>query len=456
MDGFQSDLKRSLQFKLSLWLSLIILAAAAISGGLAFKAVYDDFNELQDDDLREVAALIDRHQLMVTATAPRSHHPESDPDSHIVIALIPPSTAQPRPLPPQFADLPLDLPEGLQTIMLRQLRWRLLIKNLDSGERLAIGQQTIERDEIARHAAGRTLVAFVILIPLVLLVLNLVIRRLFRPLSKVASDLEGRAESNLSPVTESEMPSEVRPFVVAINRLLARVDLSATAQRRFIAGASHELRSPLTALSLQAERLEAADMSPEGRVRLTSLRIGIERMRNLLNQLLTLARAQDGPRESAVTSSLHEALRNVLEEVMPQADAKRIDLGVTHPIGGEGDVAVVATRLDLQLLIRNLVGNAIAYTPTGGRIDLSITQGPTSALLRVNDTGPGIPEEQRQRVFDSFYRIQGSEGTGSGLGLSIVQTIANKIGATVSFSHTHPASKTGLSVQIAFRLPQMT
>ena len=98
----------------------------------------------------------------------------------------------------------------------------------------------------------------------------------------------------------------------------------------------------------------------------------------------------------------------------------------------------------------------IACTPNGGRIDLSVTEGPTSTLLLVNDTGPGIPEEQRQRVFNSFYRMRGSEGTGSGLGLSIVQTIANKIAATVSFNHAHPASKSGLSVQVAFRLAQMT
>ena len=98
----------------------------------------------------------------------------------------------------------------------------------------------------------------------------------------------------------------------------------------------------------------------------------------------------------------------------------------------------------------------IAYTPNGGRIDLSVTEGPTSAVFRTNDTGPSIPEEQRQRVFNSFYRIRGSEGTGSGLGLSIVQSIANKIGATVSFNHAHPASKSGLSIQVAFRLAQMT
>ena len=98
----------------------------------------------------------------------------------------------------------------------------------------------------------------------------------------------------------------------------------------------------------------------------------------------------------------------------------------------------------------------IAYAPNGGRIDLSVAEGPTSTLLLVNDTGPSIPEEQRQRVFNSFYRIRGSEGTGSGLGISIVQSIANKIGATVCFNHAHPASKSGLSVQIMFRVSQVT
>ena len=452
MDGVQSNVTESLQLKLSLWLIAIMLVTALIAGAMAFDAIYQDFTELQDDELREVGALIDRRQLTVTPTSAQKHHPDTDAESHIVIQPLPPSTGTGVELGGRLGELSKDLPEGLQTITVQRAEWRVLVKTLDSGERVAIAQQTAERDEVALHAARRTLIAFAILIPLVLLVLNLVIRRLFRPLKKVASELDGRAENNLNPITAARIPSEIRPFVVAINRLLVRVDLSATAQRRFIAGAAHELRSPLTALSLQAERLEATAMSAEAKVRLNSLRIGIQRTRSLLNQLLTLARLQDGQRESDVTASLHQALRQVLEDLMPQAEAKHIDLGVTHSIGGESDVLVVATPMDLQMMLKNIVDNAIAYTPEGGTIDLSVSTGPTSAFLWVNDTGPGIPETERQRVFDSFYRVPGAEGTGSGLGLSIVQTVAHKIGATVNLSHADDATQSGLSVQIAFRL----
>jgi len=234
--------------------------------------------------------------------------------------------------------------------------------------------------------------------------------------------------------------------VVAINRLLSRVAQSVAVQRRFVADAAHELRSPLTALSLQAERLEAADMSAQARERLASLRTGIQRTRSLLDQLLTLARAQESSHEQSGTVSVQHVFRQVLEELMPLAQAKHIDAGVVS----SGDTNVIAREADLKTLVKNLVDNAIRYTPDGGQIDLSVRTNESKVILQVDDTGPGILEEERERVFDPFYHVLGNDEVGSGLGLSIVQTMADRIGASVHLGYSNEQTKSGLRVKVIF------
>ena len=302
------------------------------------------------------------------------------------------------------------------------------------------------RDEIARESALRTLIPFAILVPILLFLVGGVIRKMFKPLKKMASDLDQRSEQDLREIADTQLPAEIHPFVVAINRLLSRVTQSMAMQRRFVADAAHELRSPLTALSLQAERLEAADMSPQARERLASLRNGIQRTRSLLAQLLTLARVQESSHGQSEKVSVQHVFRQVLEDLMPLADAKNIDLGVVSEV----DANVMAQEMDLKTLVKNLVGNAICYTPDGGQVNLSVRTSDSSVILQVDDTGPGIPEEERDRVFDPFYRVLGNEEMGSGLGLSIVQTIANRIGAEISLGYSNEQTRSGLCVRVAF------
>jgi two-component system, OmpR family, sensor kinase len=270
-----------------------------------------------------------------------------------------------------------------------------------------------------------------------------VIRRMLRPLKHMASGLEFRSELDWPEIADIEVPSEIRPFVIAIKRLLAQVAEQVAAQRRFLADAAHELRSPLTALALQAERLEATEMPAEARGRLAALLRGVRRTRGLLDQLLTLARAQGERGETARQVSLAHVFRQVLEDLMPLAEAKRMDIGVVS----EGEVVVRASEIDLTILVKNLVDNAIRYTPEGGRIDLTAELGPRGAALRVNDNGPGIPASERERVFDAFYRVLGNDEIGSGLGLSIAKTIVDRIGASISLCESAGG---GLQVTVSF------
>lgn len=191
-------------------------------------------------------------------------------------------------------------------------------------------------------------------------------------------------------------------------------------------------------------------MSATARERLSSLRQGIERGRNLLDQLLTLARAQSPlePPPMIGPVSVQSIYRRVLEDLMPLAEVKQIDVGVE----GNEDALVRAGELDLIAIVKNLVDNAIRYTPRGGKVDLSVRQTQTHVLLRVIDNGPGIAPEERARVFDPFYRTLGSDQVGSGLGLSIVKTIAERIGAEVRLEFADEANRSGLCVLVLLTL----
>ena len=194
-----------------------------------------------------------------------------------------------------------------------------------------------------------------------------------------------------------------------------------------MADAAHELRSPLTALSLQAEHLAAADMSPQARERLARLGQGLNRARDLLAQLLALARAQANPREDMRAESLSLLLRQILEDMMPLAEARNIDLGVLSL-----DEATIQTPPHaLAVILKNLLDNAIRYTPPGGRVDISASCADESVILVITDTGPGIPPAERERVFEPFYRLPGHDVTGSGPGLAIAKTLATHLGGTI-------------------------
>jgi two-component system OmpR family sensor kinase len=435
--GRKRRLSRSLEFRLFLWLSLAIFVIAGPAGVLSYSHAFQEAIELQDDQLRQTAAWLERQRF----SAPLAEAPgpaDADPESRLIVL-----TAQPRgPWQPQEAapGLRAEASDGLQTTTIGGAPWRLFISTNHQGQRIAVGQQTALRNEIAKTSAMRAVAPLLGLIVLLPLVIGATVRTMLRPLKAIADDLKRRSESDWRKIPDSGLPTEIRPFVAAIKRLLARVAASVAEQRRFLADAAHELRSPLTALSLQAERLEAADMPAEARTRLSDLRRGIARTRRLLDQLLALARAQNETGR-AQPASLNCVIRNALEDLMPLAEAKRLDIGLVS----EKDVILQASEIDLTMLLKNLTDNAIRYTPHGGRIDLSVEVGAKGATLKIEDTGPGIPPEDRERVFDPFHRVIGTDEFGSGLGLSIVKAIVDRLGGDIALDSS-PAG--GLAVVV--------
>jgi len=442
----------SLQRRLSRALLFSIAGVALVAGVFSFMAAYDEARELQDDVLHRMAQLVERVQERTPGAALNLHVQGEEDDTRVTIQTLDGAgawEAQPgRGLP---LALPTALGDGLRTMAIDGATFRVLVRTTASGTRFAVVQDLRLRRELARYGALRSVLPFLVLVPVLLLLVARLVHQLFGPVTRLAQEVNERGESDLHPIAEAGVPSEVQPFVSAINRLLERVGQSVRAQQRFVADAAHELRSPLAALSLQAERLAQVELPQAGRERLVALRCGIERARQLIDQLLALARAQAQavPAPADASVSVQAVFRRVLEDLMPLAETRQIDIGV---VGAE-DAEVAAAEIDVFTIVRNLADNAIRYTPAGGRVDLAVRTTASAVEIRVSDSGPGIALAERERVFDPFYRAAGSDQVGSGLGLSIVRAIAMRLGARVALDAADAEHGTGLRVTVALAAP---
>lgn len=435
----------SLQYRLSASISLAVVAVAGSAAAFTFVASLNDANIAQDKQLRQTAGIISRLQAEPGALAARPKMRGISLEERIVVRFLGAEEAQAERQAPYFSP---QMPDGLQTVSSGNESWRVFVRTDAHGVRVAVAQQTSVRNAAAQRSALRSLVPFAFLAPVLLVLVALLIRKLFAPLRALAVQVGRRSHDDTSGLAAAGLPREVQPFVAEINRLLMRVGLAMQRQRRFIADAAHELRTPLAAMTLQGERLAAASMPDEARQRTLALADGLKRTRLMLDGLLALARSQQGGRDAGAQASLGRTVHTVIEDLVPLAEARGIDLGLAHP----GDAQVQAAPVDLHMLVKNLVENAIRYAPPGGRVDVSVLPGEGSAELIVEDNGPGIPEHERERVFDAFYRILGNgEQTGSGLGLAIVKAVADGVGATVALEDA-TAPGQGLRVRVRFPL----
>lgn len=443
MDGLKDRLKHSIRFRLSLWLSAAILSMAVAAGAFSFVGAYNEAHEAQDDVLRQVAALL-RHQR--TALPEMAGAADVDAEARLFVQVL--SKANTQISNAASLPLPSTLPGGLQTLALPSASYRVLVTTRPTGERFAVAQETSARDELAMDSATRTVLPLLVLIPILLLVVTYIIRTLLQPIARLSQEIEGRGHGELHSLPEQGLPTEIRPFVLAINQMLGRVSEVLEGQRRFIADAAHELRSPMTAMSLQAERLDGTDLSAEARERLGVLRRGIERGRSLLEQLLAYASVQSIERATPASSGVGLVLRRVLEDMLPLAEQKDIDIGME----GEADAVVAISKTDLGIVLKNLIENAIRYTPAKGRIDIGVRRAGAMADVVVEDSGPGIAPVERESVLRAFYRTLGSDQLGSGLGLAIVKAIVDRNGARLYLDYADQQTQSGLRATVSIPL----
>ena len=337
--------------------------------------------------------------------------------------------------------IPPGVADGFYTVMVADQRVRAFVSTNTNGQRFVVARPLNSIDSITHQAFISAVWQFVGIILLFIPLLMISVRWMFANLNKIAKSLYKRSEDDLSPVIPENhvgfVPSELDGFILALNKLFSKVDEGIHSKRRFIADAAHEMRTPLTALSLQAESLEKEELSSSARLKVERLKDGISRERQLMTSLLTLAREQNRNDIMLENIDIFDLYTKLIDEQGVLADRKDIDLGV------EGNVRfnIVSDRMRLLRIMSNLLSNAIKYTPDGGRIDLMAKMLDDGRLqLIVQDDGPGIPEECLKHILEPFYRVGSdrSEIQGTGLGLAIVKASCESINANLEFSNASP------------------
>jgi two-component system sensor histidine kinase QseC len=320
--------------------------------------------------------------------------------------------------------------------------WRVF-STWDDGHQflVQVGERDEAREEIAAGVARNMLVPFAFALPALGLLAWLVIARALAPLRALGREVEARAPDSLGPLAAEDAPAEVVPLVRSLNALFGRVGGLIGRERRFTADAAHELRTPLAALKTQAQVARGATDDAERSRALDNVVAGSDRAARLIEQLLTLARLEpDQLKEQARPCDLREIARGVVADLAPAALAR----GTEIEFDAEAAARIEGHPELIAVLLRNLVDNAVRYGPAGGSVRVELR----GASLSVIDQGPGIPPQERARVGERFYRLPGTEPSGSGLGLSIVERIAAIHGARVALEEG--ANGKGLRVTVAF------
>ena len=434
----------SIRQRLLLWLLSAVCIAIAVAGVSVYHRARVEANQLFDYQLKQIALTLQDH-VFGESNVMGSLEEEIDYDFVIQVWT---EAGVKRYFSHPHKALPPRTDPGYQNVKTDEGEWRVF-SMAASGLFIQTAQPAEIRAQLATSLALRTMMpALWLLVGLAVLIWFIVGRGL-RPLEQLALAVRERNPDVLHPVPEANLPGELKPLAMALNELLQRLDRAMQTQRDFVADAAHELRTPLTALQLQAQLAERATTDAERKLAFAYLKEGLKRATHLVQQLLLLARQEAGVTQTSLTPiDLSSLVTDVIAEHVPLAQAKGIELRVNaeQAIDVRGDANAV------RIMIGNVIDNAVRYTPAMGAIDVVLARKDGRAILDISDTGPGIPEEERQRVFDRFYRREGSAGAGSGLGLAIVKRIADAHGVEILLSDR----SSGAGLQMRFMFPRIS
>jgi two-component system OmpR family sensor kinase len=431
----------SIRRQLLVWLlgsATLAVAAGAVSTYLVARK---QANELADYQLQQMALSFRDHAL---ASGLIPHEDEDGPGLEVLVQIwnqegVRLYLSHPRSGIPDRAQL------GFADVGSREGRWRVYSVQVRDHV-IQVAQPYSVRNRIAATVALRTAWPLAAVLPLLGLLIWFTVGKGLSPLERLARDVGRRSPDALDPLPQRGLPIEVRPLVQSLNDLLQRLERALHTQRAFVADAAHELRTPLTALRLQAQVAERATDQAERGEALGNLKQGVERASHLVQQLLTLAREEDLPAQIVPAAvRLDELARDVVAEYTPLAQTRGVDLGLARIEA----LTVAGAAAGLRTLLSNLVDNAVRYTPAPGRVDIAAFRDGAQAVLEVSDSGPGIPPEERTRVFDRFYRRAGEISDGSGLGLAIVKQIVEHHGGSIALQDAGSAG----GLKVAVRLP---
>ncbi len=336
--------------------------------------------------------------------------------------------------------------QGFSDSVIDGHRWRVFSTWDESGKNLIhVAELTNDLDELAQDIAANLLKPLLFSLPLLAFLLWLAVARGLRPLVRLTAEVAQREPDNLAPLNAGTAPREVQPLIERLNRLFIRIDASLQKERRFTADAAHELRTPVSAIKAQAQVARAASTEAERNHALEKAILGCDRAAHLIDQLLTLARIDTLGSEATETCQLRMIAAEVIASIAPMAlnQNVRLELSAGH------DVTVPGNPVLLRILLRNLIDNAVRHTRPGTSVRIDVARERGQSYLSVADNGPGIPEAELGKVAERFYRPLGTNASGSGLGLSIVQRIAEIHAATLHLSA--PEDGNGLNVTVVFK-----
>jgi two-component system, OmpR family, sensor kinase len=431
----------SIRRQLLVWLLALVIVGVGFAGWLIYRQALAEANELFDYQLEQIAAALPSEPFSSVLQS------NSDSDEGVVIQIwnrngVLMYYSHPRvPLAPH-AEL------GFSTEATPRGVWRVYSAIVGDNV-VQLAQPVSIRNRLAAGVAWRTLWPLVVLLPLLGVAVWVIVGRGLAPLQRVTRALDTRHPEALDPLPDNRLPAEVRPVVDALNGLLERLATALDTQKAFVADAAHELRTPLAAVQIQSQLVARAKDDASRKEALEDLQAGITRATRLAEQLLALARSEPDGKSATTPVDLHALLDDCVGAYVLLAQQRGVDLGIeaneAATINGDPNA--------LRVMFNNLIDNATKYTPRGGRVDVSLQLDEGQPLVRIADSGQGIPADERERVFDRFYRVgtgasrARTDVAGSGLGLAIVRRIALQHDATVALSESETG---GLLVSVRF------
>ena len=452
MEGCKKGLgtiTKSLRFKLIVILTLIGMICSAVSSALSYYNFKADSLEFLDDELKQVAAAAinydisipkrwdgPRHRYMYQSYSLHLGHEnfrffKGNKDDPIVIA----------PLYGRLSDsifIPSGIEDGLYTLIISDVRARVLVATHYNGKRFVVAKSLTMTMNMAKNAFIVSFVEFLVLSFVYVVSIVISLNLIFKVVTNLSLDVSRIKVDNLSPIAKDSkdtyIPNELHGFIEAINLLLERININMQNQKRFIADAAHEMRTPLTALSLQVESLANEDLNETSKAKVLAIKTAILHEKDLMNSLLTLARTQSSKSNDISTIKVNDLFISLIDKLGALADEKDIDFGIEGEVTSE----IVCSLSDVSSIMSNFCSNAIKYTPNGGRVDLMCVEDDKTIRLIVKDNGPGIKEDELKLVLEPFYRCGGdsSKHLGTGLGLAIAKASADRMHATIDIQNS--------------------
>jgi two-component system OmpR family sensor kinase len=421
------------------WITVLLALVGLATLVISYRLAKDQAAEFLDGQLLSVALNVGTG----TPDADPPLGPDQDPEDRLAVTIWNPDGSLAH-TPPAGVNIPRQSRTGFTDLTVMGQRWR--VYTATNGRReVQVAQRMDVRDEIAGGAALGAAAPVLILIPLSWLVVGWSINRTLGRLNAFARDIAARGASAAAPIPLAAIPTEVVPVVNSMNGLIERLRGALDTQKRFLADAAHELRTPLAAMQIEVEGLSSATTESLAE-RKSALAQGMRRASALVAQLLRLARLDEPAPFEPETIDVAQLLLDCVGDHVAIADRKGVDLGVD----AHAEASLPGDREDLRVLFSNLIENAVRYTPAGGTVDVSLKVRGSRAVVEALDTGCGLPPGAETRVFDRFYR--GAPGTeGSGLGLAIARRIAERNGLALTVEN-RPDGRSGVLARVELLL----